>query len=171
MGGGELYTWADCKVFFRMVDWVGGKPALSLLVCTQWKKTPLREKCLVYAYYCIILLQYREGHWEEREKNNSLQEVSSYCISTKHCSPESILPPCCYSSSTKSSDEGCRSLHSWLLPAPVATIWLHYYCQFLWQKYGYIIIASSCGKNMVALLLPAPVATIWLHYHCQFLWQ
>ena len=158
------------------MDWVGGTPALSLLVCTQWKKTPLREKCLVYAYYCIILLQYREGHWEEREKNNSLLKVSSYCISTKHCSPESILPPCCYSSSTKSSDEGCRSLRSWLLPAPVATIWLHYYCQFLWQKiwlhyycqllrqkYGCIIIASSCGNNMLALLLPVPVAIIWLH--------
>ena len=71
-----------------------------------------------------------------------------------------------------------------LMPVPVATIWLHYYCQLLWQKYGYIIIASSCDKNMVtlllpvpvtknmvALLLPAPATKIWLHYYCQLLWQ
>merc|ERR1711963_435846 len=58
-----------------------------------------------------------------------------------------------------------------LLPAPVATKWLHYYCQLLWQQNGCIIIASSCGSKMVALLLPAPVAAKWLHYYCQLLWH
>ena len=170
-GGGGLYTWTDCKAFLGW--WIG------------WGACP---RCL-----CLSAHSERKLHYERSALSTPI--IASYCCSTEKViekkGKRTILSrkyhPIAYQQNT--AHLKVSFLHAVTLPprnrrTRVAARSAVDYCQLLWQQYGYIIIASSCDKNMVALLLPAPVATIclhyycqflrqtkWLHYYCQFLWQ
>ena len=140
-GGGGLYTWTDCKVFLGW--WIG------------WGVCP---RCL-----CLSAHSERKLHYERSALSTPI--IASYCCSTekviekkgKRTIPSWKYHPIAYEQNT--AHLKVSFLHAVTLPprnrrTRVAARSAVDYCQLLWQQYGYIIIASSCGNNMVTLLLP-----------------
>ena len=60
---------------------------------------------------------------------------------------------------------------TWKYPSSMLLLFLHEIVGRGLPLAPQLIIASSCGNNMVALLLPVPAIKIWLHYYCQLLRQ